>query len=78
MKRIIIVLLAALLLCACVPTPETEFVVNKAEEKAWQKPVEGSDEVELQGGAEAQKPVAGETASEASAFDPEQPTESAL
>lgn len=77
MKRIIIVLLAALL-CACQPTPETEFVVNKAEEKAWQKPVEGSDEVELQGGAEAQKPVAGETASEASAFDPEQPTESAL
>jgi hypothetical protein len=34
MKRIIIVLLATLLLCACQPTPETEFVVNKGDQSA--------------------------------------------
>lgn len=34
MKRIIIVLLAGLLLAACQPTPETEFVVNKGDQSA--------------------------------------------
>ncbi len=37
MKRIIIVSLILALLIACVPTPEQEFVVNKADGKAEQK-----------------------------------------
>jgi hypothetical protein len=33
-KRIVIIIIAALfLLCACQPTPETEFVVNKADQQ---------------------------------------------
>lgn len=78
MRRIIIVLLAGLLFIACQPTPDHEFVVNKSEEKAWQKPVEGSDEVQLQEGVKEQKPVAAENSPEASTSDPEQPTDSAL
>ncbi len=31
MKRIVPLLLSLIILCACVPTPETEFVVNKAD-----------------------------------------------
>lgn len=37
MKRLWILLLAALLLAACVPTPETEFIVNKNDGVAEQK-----------------------------------------
>ncbi len=40
MKKIIICLLLSLFLLACVPTPEQEFIVNKGEEKDWQRPVE--------------------------------------
>ena len=37
MKRYFAILLAALFLFGCVPTPETEFVVNKADNKVEQK-----------------------------------------
>lgn len=37
MKRIIVVLLSLALLCACVPTPEQEFVVNKGDDTVEQK-----------------------------------------
>ena len=37
MKRIIVVLLTLALLLACVPTPEEEFIVNKADNLAEQK-----------------------------------------
>ena len=46
MKRIIIVLLSLVLLAACVPTPEEEFIVNKGDgvltEKIAEKPVEAN------------------------------------
>ena len=37
MKRIICVLLISLMLCACVPTPEQEYVVNKGDDTLAQK-----------------------------------------
>ena len=37
MKRISLILLSLALLAACVPTPETEFVVNKGDHTAEQK-----------------------------------------
>ena len=37
MKRIICVLLISLMLCACVPTPEQEYVVNKGDSALAQK-----------------------------------------
>lgn len=46
MKRIIITLLSLVLLAACVPTPEEEFIVNKGDgvltEKIAEKPVEAN------------------------------------
>ena len=46
MKRIIVALLSLVMLAACQPTPETEFVVNKGEEKDWQKQSEQVDPVQ--------------------------------
>ncbi len=37
MKRIVILILALCMLCACVPTPEEEFVVNKGDDTVEQK-----------------------------------------
>ena len=37
MKKLILLLLASLLLCACVQTPETEFVVNKGDNSVEEK-----------------------------------------
>ena len=45
MKRIIVILLSLIMLLACVPTPEEEFVVNRAEE---QTPVEADVSGEVQ------------------------------
>ena len=36
MKRLIILLLCALLLTGCLPTPEVEIIPNKGEQKTWQ------------------------------------------
>lgn len=36
MKRLFIILLCALLLTGCLPTPESEIIPNKAEQKEWQ------------------------------------------
>ena len=54
MKRIIIVLLAALLLSACQPTPETEYVVNKGDQREMLDMArgEGVDTVTVAGGTE--------------------------
>ncbi len=40
MRKAILLILSALLLLACVPTPEQEFIVNKGDEQDWQRPVE--------------------------------------
>ena len=52
MKRILVVLLLAALLCGCLPTPEHEIVENKGDRKDWQteaQPV--SDTVGVSAGA---------------------------
>ena len=54
MKRLLLLALAALLLCACQPTPETEFVVNKGDQSAMIDMArgEGVDTVTVAGGTE--------------------------
>ena len=51
MKRISVLLVLLLVLCACVPTPETEYVVNKAdntvEEKLNAASTENRDQKEI-------------------------------
>ncbi len=62
MKRISLILLSLALLAACVPTPETEFVVNKGDHTAEQKinatpkPQAETDTVKTEPGA-TQQPV---------------------
>ncbi len=36
MKRILFLLLCALLLTGCLPTPEVEIIPNKGDQKDWQ------------------------------------------
>ena len=53
MKRICIVLLVCLLLCACVPTPEKEFVTHKDTDEMLAKAAEPvEDAVGFAGGTE--------------------------
>ena len=71
MKRLIVLLLSLALLLACVPTPEEEFVVNKGDEKDWQKQSETVETV--------QSVADGKTISDrVKTIDTESPTESAL
>ena len=53
MKRIALIILTMLLLAACVPTPEQEFVVNKGDSIAEQKINETS------GAGQARRPASG-------------------
>ena len=50
MKRIIVLLLTLVLLIACQPTPETEFVVNKGDQNAMIDMARGEDTVLAPGG----------------------------
>ena len=68
MKKIIICLLLSLFLLACVPTPEQEYIVNKGEEKDWQRPVEV---VTVPGGTQG----AGGVPQNENEFVPNQPTD---
>lgn len=47
MKKHVLILLAALLLCACQPTPETEFVINKGDNALEQKLYATPEPIEL-------------------------------
>ncbi len=57
MKRIGILLLAALLLVACQPTPETEFIVNKGDQSAMIDMARGEDVVSAAGGKDGTEPA---------------------
>lgn len=72
MKRIVIACLLLSLLLACVPTPEKEFIVNKGEEKDWQK------QSEPVGSAENTQEKSDSTGAGLVLFDSESPTDSAL
>lgn len=71
MKRITVLLLACTLLLACVPTPEEEYIVNKGDEKDWQKQSEQTETAQPVGNGTA-KPDRVEE------IDTESPTDSAL
>ena len=57
MKRICILLLAALLLVGCQPTPETEFIVNKGDQNAMIDMARGEDVVSAAGGKDGTEPA---------------------
>ena len=58
MKRICMVLLAALLLIACQPTPETEFIVNKGDQNVMIDMAKGEDVVTASGTENGREPEA--------------------
>ena len=56
MKRICMILLAALLLVACQPTPETEFILNKGDQSAMIDMAKGEDMVTASGTESGKEP----------------------
>ena len=57
MKRICILLLVTLILCACQPTPETAFIVNKGDQNAMIDMARGEDVVSAAGGKDGTEPA---------------------